>query len=321
MAVAVNTVQTFAMIGIREQLSDVISNIDPTDTPEYSMYKKGTAKNRTPEWQIDTRRAPDPQNKVIEGNTTTNKPTVQPVRVSNVVQLFDGTIEVSTTAQAVETAGRSNELNYLLAKEGVAIKQDIEARIGGNYGSVNGNAGTPGETAGWEAWLTTNVDRGAGGANGGYNPVTKLITPAVDGTQRPLTEALVKKVVKQMWVNGAKAEYILVGASNKQTMSGLAGIATNFNDVKGNDKVTIVGSADIYVSDYGKHKIMASRTMRDRSAKLLDPSKWSLRFLQPFKTIPLAKNGHSDRRMISCELTLACENEKGNGIIADLTVS
>ena len=56
-----------------------------------------------------------------------------------------------------------------------------------------------------------------------------------------------------------------------------------------------------------------------RSALLVDPDKWKLMFLQPFKTVEIAKTGHSDRRMLFAELTLECLEERGNGVVADLT--
>ena len=44
MTVASNTVQTFAMVGIRENLSDVITLTDPMEVPFYSGIKKARPK-------------------------------------------------------------------------------------------------------------------------------------------------------------------------------------------------------------------------------------------------------------------------------------
>jgi hypothetical protein len=322
MAVPSNTVQTFAMVGIREDLSDAISNIDPTETIMYTKIKKGKCDNRTPEWQIDTRRAANADNAAIEGDDATNSSTSQPTRVKNVVQLFEGTVQTSSTSDAVKTAGRANEMDYMIAKEGEAMKRDMEARISGNYASVLGNASTAGKMAGYEAWITTNDSRGSGaGAQGGYNSGTGLVAAATDGDQRAFTETIFKAAIKTCWTNGAKAPLVIAGASNKQVISGFAGIAQATNEVKGSDMVTIVGAADIYQSDYGTHRIVASRNSRDRSVLLMDPSLWELKFLQPFKRQKLAKTGHNNREMLSAECTLASKNEKGNGIIADLTTS
>jgi hypothetical protein len=322
MTVPSNTVQSFATVGIREDLSDAISNIDPTETPLYSRFKKGKCDNRTPEWQIDTRRDADATNAKVEGDEATNIVTTQPTRLKNVVQLFEGTVSVSTTAMAVKTAGRADEMDYQVALEGEALKRDIEARISGNYASVLGNASTAGQMGGFEGWITTNDSRGGGaGAQGGYNTGTGLVVAATDGDTRAFTETLFKGVIKSAWNSGAKIPLVVLGGSNKQVMSGFAGIADNTNEVKNSDTVTIVGAADVYVSDYGRHAIIASRLSRDRSALLVDPNYWEVLFLQAFKRSPLATTGHFKREMLSAECTLKCKNEKANGIVADLTTS
>lgn len=319
MAVPTGTVQTFAMIGIREQLSDTIANIDPSETPFYSRVKKGTCKTRTPEWLLDTNRSANADNAVIEGNDATNLTPTTPTRVKNVVQLFEGTVQVSSTAEAVDAAGRSSEMAYQIAKEGLALRTDIEQRATGNYASVIGAAGTAGKFAGFCAWITTNDSRA--GSQGGWNAGTGVVDAASNGTQRALTETIFKGLIKTCWENGAKAPMVIAGAFNKQQISAFAGIAQNTNEVKNSDMVTIVGAADVYVSDFGRHSIMPSRLCSSRDVLLPDPAYWEFMFLQPFKTEPLAKTGHSIRRMISAECTLKSRNEKANGNIADLTTS
>lgn len=321
MAVPTNTVQTFAMIGIREDLSDAITNIAPTDTPFYSGCRKGKADNRTPEWEKDTLAAADANNKAIEGDDVMAEAGAQPERLKNVVQLFDKTVSVSTTAQAVKTAGRSNELNYQTMKKGKELKRDFEARLTGNYASVLGNASTAGELGGAEAWIETNASRGATGADGGFNSGTGIVDAATDGTQRAVTEDLVKGVIKNAWDEGGEPSLIMVGGFNKQAMSGFGGIATQYRENSGRKQATILGAADVYVSDFGEHRIVANRFQRDRSALVLDMKKWEVDFLQPIRRTKLAKTGHNDKRLLSAELTLCCKEEKANGIVADLTTS
>ncbi len=334
MAIQTNTVQTFAMVGIREDLTDVITNIAPTDTPFYSMAKKGKADNRTPEWLRDTLANPDPTNATIEGDDipTTNDATSQPDRLKNVVQLFDKIVSVSDTAQAVNSAGRSNELKYQVAKTGKEIKRDIEMRLCGNYASVLGNSTTAGQCAGAEAWIATNASRGSGGAAGGYNSGTGLVAIATDGTQRTFTEALVKSAIKSAWDSGGEPSTIMVSGAKKQEFSAFTGIAALQNDVNGNNKVMIYGAADVYKSDFGMHKVIPNRFMgaaaartptnglyAGRTALILDPSTWEVKFLQPFQTLPMARTGHAERRLLKAELTLACKEERANAAVADLT--
>lgn len=340
MGVPSNTVQTFAAVGIKEDVSDIITLTDPTETPFYSGVSKGTRKSRTPEWLIDSLADPNPNNKTIEGDDVTNDAGSQPVRNKNVVQLFDKVLGVSSTARAVETYGREDELSYQVVKAGKALKRDIEARITGNFASVLGAAGTAGECAGAAAFLTSNVDRGATGASGGYQTGTGLINAATDGTLRTITETLFKSTIAAAATRGGKPDTIMVNAQMKQKVStAFVGIATQYNQLNQKDKNTIVGSADVYKSDFGLHSIVFNRFIghgggsRDntwtnkartvqatanRDVLILDMSTWKVDFLQAMKTVDLAKTGHSDRKMLFCELTLECADEARNAILADV---
>jgi hypothetical protein len=337
MAVPAGTTQTFQMVGIREQLSDVIINIAPMDTPFFSGIKKGSAKTRTPEWQRDTLANPSPTNKAVEGTDATNLTAVDPDRLKNITQLFEKTVQVSSTAQAVLAAGRSDELKYQVAKRGKELKRDIEMRITGNWASVLGNASTAGEIGGYEAWMVTNTSRGAAGASGGFSG--GIVAAATDGTPRTFTETLLKTVIQKCWNNGANVTQVHLCGDHKQQASAFTGIATQYRQNEGTKDATILGAAGIYVSDFGVHKLMGNRfigssatrtqdastglylgaSSSSRSVLVVDPTKWKVDFLQPFRTTPLAKTGHADRRMLFAELTLECAEERSSGIVADLS--
>src|SRR5690606_37284333 len=183
-------------------------------------------------------------------------------------------------------AGRKEELSYQIAKRSRELKRDMEQRLTGNYGSIAGNATTTArETAGVEAWLTGNVDRGSGGADGGFS--AGIVTAATDGTQRAFTEDQLKAVIEMCWTEGGNPQVIMVGPHNKQAASGFGGIATLYRDTAGSSKpATILGAADVYVSDFGEHRIVPNRFSRDRTALVLDPEFWEVRYLQPFRVQP-----------------------------------
>lgn len=323
MAVPTNTQQTFQQIGNREDLSDKIYDITPVETPFLSKAKRGRCTAVDPEWQTDELAAPNGDNKTIEGDDATTDAATPTVRPKNYVQLMDKVVRTSSTADAITTAGRKRELSYQITKRSRELKRDQETRLTGNYPSVVGAAGTARETAGVEAWLETNVSRGATGADGGYTAGTGIVSAATDGTQRAFTEALLKPVIKDVWEAGGSPKVIMVGPSNKQTASTFPGIATLYRDTgpKGNKAASILGAADIYVSDFGEHSIVPNRFSRDRTALVLDMDYWEVKYLQPYKVDRLAKTGHSERRMLSAEFTLCSKNEKASGAVADLTTA
>lgn len=318
MAVTADTVQTYGVVGRREDLTDVIHDLTPTDTPFMSAIMKGSCSNTYHGWQTDALAAASGTNAVIEGDNPANDAIAPTVRLGNYTQLSDKVIQVSSTQRAAKNAGRGDELSYQLKKSSKELKRDMETSLTGNYASAAGAAGTARTLAGFEAWIQTNDSRGSGGSNTAFSG--GIQAAATDGTQRTFAEGLLKDVLQLCWENGGDPSMVLVGAFNKKQMSAFAGIADQTRDT-GNKRATIIGAADVYVSDFGQVDIVASRFSRTRSALVVDPAMWKLCYYQPFSTTDLAKTGHADRKMLAVEYTLEACNEKGSGVVADLTTS
>lgn len=316
MTVPTGTTQTYQAIGRREDLTDAIHDLSPTETPFTNAIGKGSAKNTYHEWQTDALAAAVGTNKVIEGDDPGNETLDPTVRLGNYTQISDKVVQVSSTQRAATNAGRGEELSYQVMKRSKELKRDMEVSLTGNYASIAGNASTARQTAGFEAWIQTNDSRGVSGANTAFTG--GIQAAADDGTQRAFTETLLKDVLQLCWTNGGEPSMVMVGAWNKKQMSAFAGIADAVRET-GNKRATIVGAADVYVSDFGQLNIVANRFSRSRSALVVDPSMWKLCYYQRFQTTDLAKTGHSDRKMLSVEFTLEACNEKGSGVVADLT--
>lgn len=318
MAVPTGTTQTYQAIGRREDLTDVIHDLSPTETPFMNAIEKGSATNTYHEWQTDALAAASDDNAVIEGDDPGNDAADPTVRLGNYTQLSDKVVQVSSSQQASNNAGRGKESSYQVMKRSKELKRDVEASLTSNNASVAGDSSTARKSAGFEAWIQTNDSRGSGGSSTAFTG--GIQAAATDGTQRVYTETLLKDVLQTCWENGGDPTMVLVGAFNKKQMSSFNGIADAVRDT-GNKRATIVGAADVYVSDFGTLDIVPSRFSRSRSALIVDPTMWKLCYYQRYNTIDLAKNGHSDRKMLSVEYTLEACNEKSSGCVADLTTS
>jgi len=319
MAQPSQTFDSYDQVGMREDLSDIIYNISPIETPFMSMIGRGKAKNRRTEWQIDTLAAAA-LNAVIEGDDAINDVVAATTQPSNITQISDKVIVVSGSADAVTTAGRKKELAYQLAKKGKELKRDMELILTRNQASLVGDATTARTTGTLEAWLTTNVSRDATtGADGGYNTGTAIVDAATDSSaQRALTEALLKSVIRLAWTQGGSPTIIMCGAVNKQNISAFTGGVTSID--KSEDK-RLVTAIDIYVSDFGTHKVVPNRFQRERTVFVLDPKLWELRYLRGFRQDKLAKTGDSNRRQMLAEFALCSKNEAGSGAVADVTTT
>lgn len=318
MAVPASTIQSVSRVGNREDLSDIIYDISPTDTPFISSIKRKGAEATYYEWQTDSLVAANAQNKSIQGDDKANEARPATTRVGNHTQIFTKVVGTSTTARAVKQAGRKDEHAYQFAKAGKEMKRDMEARATGNYASVGATASVAGEMGGALAWITTNSQLGTAGspANGGFG--AGVVNAATNGTQRAFTETLLKKAVVDAWNAGGEPTMALMSLSQKQTAAGFAGLADSRRDT-GDKKLKIIAGADVYVSDVGEISFVPDRFCSTRDVLIVDPELWCIRELDPMSRQKLAKTGLADREMLHTEITLQCSNEAGNAAIRDLT--
>lgn len=325
MAIIANTFLTFDVIGKREELADAIYDISPEETPLVSMAAKGNAENTLFEWQTDVLAATDTANAHLEGDDIASFPAVVPtVRVGNYQQIMRKLVLISGTMEATKRAGRGSEEGYQVARRGVELKRDLESIIFAAQGGVAGSDTTARRTAALNAWVKTNVDLGASGANPVYTSGVPLAA-RTDGSQRAFTETILKSVLQLGWTSGATIEgkYVFLGPVNKQKFSAFAGNATktlNMND-RPSRQFTIFAGADMYSSDFGVINVLPSRWQRERDGWFIDPDYVELAHLRPFQTVPLAKTGDAEKRMLIQEVGLKVRQEAALGLAADLTTT
>lgn len=329
MTVPTGTFQAHTSIGNREDLSDVIFDISPTDTPFVSNIARGTASAVFHEWQTDALASASASNAQIEGDDMATNTATPTVRFGNYAQIMTKVPRVSGTLRAIKTAGRADELSYQIAKRGRELKRDIEARATSASAASAGGAATAREMAGLACWLFTNqvIATTSGTApTTGTAPTVSSGAPTTDvasGTAGTFLEADLKTCISDCWTEGGDPTVIMLGAFNKRQASGFAGIGTQFRDVQPSAMApgSIVGAADLYVSDFGTHQIVASRFQPSNVAYVLDLEYWSLDFLRPITNEPLAKTGDSDRVMLITEVTLRADHPSSSGQVRTLTTS
>lgn len=315
MAQPTGTFSTNDMVGIREDLSDVIANITPIETPFFSSVKKGTATNRLFEWQTDALGAVS-KTPAIEGDDAPQDSGTATTRLNNRTQISTRDARVTGSARAVTTAGRADELDYQLLKRGRELKRDIESVLLDNNAKVTGTDTAGSETAGVVSWITTNTDFGAGGAD----PTGDGTDARTDGTQRAFTEDQVKTVMASIFTEGGMPDVLSLGAFNRQIFSSFSAGRTNVQKVE--DGV-LHATFDVYESDFGRLKVIPNRFQRSRDALILQMDMWQVNFLpgRNMVTFAIAKTGDSDSKQILCEYGLQATQEKASGGVFDLTTS
>lgn len=317
MAIVANTFTSHSGVGIRESLADIISNISPEEVPFQSNVGSENVSNTYFEWQTDTL-ASTSTTAVIDGDDVSSfDATSATTRVGNYTHILRRTTIVADNFSALDTAGRNDELSYQIAKRGKELRRDIEATLTANNAQVAGNSSTARETGGLGAWIATNASAGTGGALATGNGATAR----TDGTQRDLTEAMVKDVMQQAFTSGGQPSILMVGPHNKTVVSGFAGIAAQRYQAPSDSPTTIIGAADVYLSDFGTLNVVANRFSPERTAYLLDPEYASVCYLRPIQNVALSKTGDAEKSMVLAEFGLKVTNEAAHGVVADLNVS
>lgn len=305
MAAPTNTFLTTAAIGNKEDLTDVIYRISPTQTPVLNMASKTKATNTLHEWQTQDLAAAA-ANAQAEGDNATAKIVTATTRLTNRTQISTKTVVVSGTQQSMNPAGRKDELAYQLSLASAELKRDME--LGLTQNDVLATA--PRQSRGLRGWVVDNVSN-----NGGVLASYTANTGYTAGTQRAFTEAMVKTVLQSIYTAGGEPDTIMMAPAAKQTFSGFTGNATRFDK---SEDAKLYASVDFYVSDFGTLQAVPNRFQATRDVFILQSDKLAVAYLRPFQTVELARTGDAEQRELIVEYTLECRAPKAHGAVYDI---
>lgn len=318
MAQPTNTFDSYDIKGIREDLSDIIYDVSPEETPFYSKTKKVKASSTYHEWQTDALRAAA-ANAHIEGDDTTASARSATSRLGNYTQIFKNAVVIPDTDEGLNKAGRGKEMAYQIMKTAKEQKLDIEKALFDNNARVAGNSTTARELAGAPAWLVTNVEFQTGGTPSGANPTGDGTDARTDdGTPVAFTQARFDTVMQSIWENGGRPDTVYLSAFQMNKALGFVG---NNNQRNTTSTAKVSNNVEVYVTPWGTVEFMPTRENRSRDVFIMQSDKWAVATLRPTKNVELAKTGDATKRQVVTELTLACLNEKASGAVYDNTTS
>ena len=315
-----NTLLTGAIVKLKESAEDAIYNFNPSDTPLISMIDRSTVPAVYHEWQRDTYRAANRDNAAIEGADATYAAQTEPTLLNNRTQIFQDTVSVSNTAEKVGKYGRASELSRLKAKKMVEIKKDIEAAVISSGATVTGTSGVAAKLRGLYGFLTNYS-----GGTSGVAPAPTTNTAPVNGTNRALTEAMLKTAIQTCYENGGDASVVLCPPAQKVAISAFTGGVQRTNEVGGRQAAVLNAAFDFYRSDFGVHKIVPNRIQAVSAVGLndtiyvVDADKLSLGQLRGFESEQMATVGDAKNWQVRTEVTLIVRDEKPMYQITDLS--
>lgn len=312
-----NTYDSYDIKGIKEDLSDVIYNITPDDTPFYSACKKTKAKNTLVEWQTDTLRSSG-ANAHVEGDETAFEAATATTRLNNRTQIFKNAVIIADTDEGLSKAGRAKEMAYQTLKIAREQKLDIESALFANNAAAAGSSTVARELAGLGAWVKTNVNFDAtGSTTAGANPTGDGSDARTDNdTERAFSQTLFDDVMQQVWTSGGNPDRVYLSPTNMNIALGFTGGGNSRRNIDA-ARETVYNSVDVYVTPWGTVEFTPSRECRGKDVYILQSDMWEVGVLRGTKNTEMAKTGDATKRQVVTELTLCAKNEAANGLVAD----
>lgn len=315
MAQPTNTHSTYDAVGNREDLSNIIYDVSPTETPFLSAIGKNEATATKHEWQTRALAAASASNFVIEGDDATTDAANINTRLNNYTAISDKVAQVSGTQEKVDKAGMRSNMAKEMSDKMKELKRDVEKIILTNNAYVVGNDSTARECAAFPNYVITNVNKASDGtlaAGTGADAYT-------NGTARALQESFVEAALALAWTNGGNPTKGYLNAFQKRKVAMFSGSSTKMSD---GDKSKVTNSVDVYVDPLGNEvTFVPCRQMPTDMIYLVDPEYVKFSTLRDFSSWDLAKTGDTARKQILVEYTLEVCNEKAHAAVYDLTTS
>lgn len=287
---------TYQAVGNKEDVSEIITNIAPDETPLYSRLSRTKATQVTHEWLEDTLGEAE-ENKRVEGYTYETVAVEPRMRLSNYTQIMHRGIHVTDTQEVVLKYGLRSEIAYQMAKQMKELAFDCEKALLTQDTKVLGNMSVACVFGGLPYWIVTNIL-----TNG--------------GTARALTFDLINNALEQVWNVGGKPSILLVSPRNKRVISTFTAWNTKYMDGNKTRKLSQVIS--VLETDFGVLQCITDRFMPNDVVYGLSPEYMKKAFLRPFNTFDLPKINDMDRRGVNGEWTLEMRAEKAHFKIEDL---
>lgn len=310
-----------ANTNVREDLIEKITMTNPEKTPVVSAFGTATAEQNYHEWQRDNLRAFNKDNAAIDGDDATGSAKTPPSRVANYCQIFQDTIVVSGRAEVVKKAGMKSAMAYFKAKAYKELQRDIEAMGLSENAAVAGDGATAAKSGGLGVLIYTNVSHGGAGATAAHTSGAPTGTRITAGTNRTFTEAILKSSLQAAYNStGSVPPALYMSASHKGIFSGFTGIAANRVEIGKKKQGTVVGGADVYLSDFGEIDVVPHYIMNGSTNVFgLDPEYGDVAYLRGFRSSPLAKTGDSTREQVIVDACIRVTSETAHLKIANLT--
>jgi hypothetical protein len=321
---------TYNISGIREDLTDFLTILEPEETPKLSSFTKSVRPTQTyQEWQVDNLATPSFPG-VLDGSDVTvfNNKAANRQRIGNYVQWWRQPWMVSRITEAVEIAGVANEVANAKEKCMRELKRSVEATIGSDQDRQADNGTVPYLSRGLGTWISSS---GPADVNAAFRtPANSVNTTATAS----LTEDLTNQVFQSQWeaVGNRRNLDMFVGPTLKRTISKFqrqegTTTAKSYEVMQDATEHQIDLRVDMYESDFGSITVhldafngiitdatLASGFITTQSrvrGYCINPELVGFGYLIGMESVELPDQGGGKRGFVHCVGVLMCKNPKG----------
>lgn len=291
---------TGTQAGNREDLKNVLTDVNYKKTPFFSMCGKTDAKAILHEWMEDTLQNGTASARA-EGFTPTPAAADNDVRTrrSNNCEIIARMISVSRTQNVIDKAGlgTKSEYDHQLERRMKELALDV------NYTMWNQTA------------VTRDADAGTAGAMSGYFEASDDNT--IDAGNVILTEDLYAELCQDLVEDGVDPDVVFAAGFNKRQISSWASDLRRYADSE--KKITNV--VQTYEGDWGTQEIVFDKHVPTTSIAVAQKDLLKVAMLDPFQHIELARTIDGDRGYVVTELTFEYGAKKALGSITNLKVA
>ena len=282
------SVFTYDDAAVREDLLDMITNIDPEEDQLYVGLAKHKAQQPYHQWLTDTLTAVGTVSRA-EGFDPSFASRTNPARKANYTQIISAEFQVTDSERNSNTAGFKDRYTYEMQKA------MLEWRRFAEYAIVRGS-------------LISGTGSAARQMAGVFAQITTLAT---NHGSVSLSETLMNTFLQNAWNQGGNVDMILVGGTLKRRISTFTNTNTRFVDAA---QSNVNNTINVYDSDFGRvevHKHRYVNVAADVNLQMLglEKDKWAVAHLDEPHYQEIPRTGYSSKGMIVGELTLEGLNQ------------
>lgn len=327
---------TYNIAGIREDLTDALTILEPEDCPKLSMLNKTPRPtNSYQEWQMDSLQAPSFTGRT-EGSDVTNfsNKAANRARVGNYIQWQIRPWMVSRITEAVDVAGVTNEVANAKAKSMRELKRDFEAAIGSDNDRQADNGTVPYLMRALGTWISST---GPADVPVAYRtPAASINATATASLSEDNFNAVAQSVYEQ--VGGRKNMTLFSGPSLKRAISKFqrqqgGTTAISYMVTQGADENQITLNVELYEGDFGVYRVIPdlfNGVLTDANTGGLPGTSWlsnqvrargymcdtellGVSYMIGMESMELPDQGGGRRGFVQAIMTLMCKNPRGLG--------